>query len=103
MRWRKMTVERLAEKSLLSVSTIKRMRTELDRQWEMEHVIAVCVGLQLQPYISMPLLERAGHRIKTGEKDITYAHLLATHYKSTIFEFNEYLEAVGYPPLSGKE
>ena len=69
----------------------------------MEHIIALCVGLQLPPYISTPLLERAGHKIKTGEKDITYAHLLATHYQSPIFEFNEYLEAVGYPPLSGNE
>jgi hypothetical protein len=103
MRWRKMTVEGLAEKSLLSPKTVQRMRNEPDHKWEMELVIAICVGLRLPPYISAPLLEKAGHRIKADEKNITYAHLLATHYESPIFEFNEYLEAVGYPPLSGKE
>jgi len=103
MKWKKMTVERLAEKSLLSIRTINRMRAEPTRDWDVEHIIAVCVGLQLPPYISTPLLVKAGHIIRTSEKDITYAHLLATHYMSPIYEFNEYLEAVGYPPLSGKE
>jgi len=103
MKWRKMTAEKLAEKSLLSVSTIYRMRTEPKRNWEMEYIVAVCVGLQLPPYISIPFIESAGLELKAEEKHITYAHLLATHYKSPIFEFNEYLEAVGYPPLSGKE
>ena len=103
MKWRKMTVEKLAEKSLLSVSTVQRMRNDRNRLWEMELIIAVCVGLQLPPYISTPLLEKAGYRTKTDERSITYAHLLATHFMSPIYEFNEYLEAVGYPPLSVKE
>ena len=103
MKWREMTAEQLAEKSLLTPKTIQRMRTNQNYKWEMETVVALCVGLQLPPYISVPLIEKAGLKIKADEKDITYAHLLATHYKSPIFEFNEYLEAVGYPPLSGKE
>jgi len=103
MRWRKITVEQLAEKALLNPKTIQRMRTDQNYQCELETVIALCVGLQLPPYISTPFIERAGLKIKMGERDLTYAHLLATHYKCPIFEFNEYLEAVGYPPLSGKE
>ena len=103
MKWRKMTVEGLAEKSLLTPKTIQRIRTDQNYKCEIETVIALCVGLQLPPYISTPFIERAGLKIKMGEKDLTYAHLLATHYKSPIYEFNEYLEAVGYSPLSGKE
>jgi len=103
MRWRRITVEKLAEKSLLSPKTIQRMRNNHNQQWDIEFIVAVCVGLQLPPYISMPLIEKAGLRIRANSKDILYAYLLATHYQSPIFEFNEYLEAVGYPPLSGIE
>jgi hypothetical protein len=103
MKWRRITIEALAEKSLLSPRTVQRMRTAPEHKWDIEAVIAVCVGMKLPPYISIPLIERAGLKLKTDKKDITYAHLLATQYQCTIFEFNEYLEAVGYPPLSGIE
>lgn len=103
MEWRKVTVEQLAEKSLLSPKTIQRMRSIPDRKWNIEVVIAVCVGLQLPPYISFTLIEKAGLKIRSEAKDFIYAHLLTTCYQSSISVFNEYLEAVGLPPLSGKE
>jgi len=59
--------------------------------------------LQLPPYISTPLLGKAGHTIRLGEQGITYAHLLTNSYKSSIHEVNEHLEIAGFPRLSGKE
>ena len=103
MEWRGVTNEQLAEKSLLSSKTIQRMRTNPNYKCELETVVAVCFGLQLHPYISNSLIEKAGLKIKVGEKSITYAHLLATQYQSTIHEVNNYLEIVGYSHLSGKE
>jgi DNA-binding Xre family transcriptional regulator len=103
MAWRGVTNEALAEKSLLSPKTIQRMRTDPDYKCDMDTVVAVCFGLQLPPYISNSLIEKAGLKIRVGEKGITYSHLLATQYKNTIHEVNEYLEVAGYPRLSGNE
>lgn len=103
MKWRGMTNEQLAEKALISSKTIQRMRNDPDHKNDLETVIAVCIGLQLPPYISDPFIEKAGLKLKVGEKGITYAHLLTTLYQNPIHEFNEYLEVAGYPPLSGKE
>jgi hypothetical protein len=103
MKWRGITVEQLAEKSLVSPKTIQRMRNKPEHNWGIETLISVCIGLQLPPYISTSLIKKAGLHFRAGEKGITYAHLLATHYRSPIFEFNEYLEAAGYPPLCSTE
>ena len=103
MKWRGMTTEQLAEKSLLSSKTIQRMRTDPNQKNDLNTVIAVCFGLQLHPHISEALIEKAGYKLKAGLQGTTYAHLLATRYRSTIYEVNEYLEVAGYPPLSGSE
>jgi DNA-binding Xre family transcriptional regulator len=90
IKWRKLTNEQLAEKSWLSSKTIQRMRNEPDHKWDLETIAKVCLGLQLPPGISSDLIEKAGLSTKGGEKGFTYSHLLATQYKCTIFEFNEY-------------
>lgn len=103
MKWRKITNEGLAEKALSSSRTIQRLRTDHEYKCKLETVIALCFGLQLHPHISDALIERAGYKLKVGLQGATYAHLLATRYRGTIHEVNEYLETAGYPPLSGKE
>ena len=103
MEWRGITVEELAEKSLVQPRTIQRMRNVPNYNRKLETVIALCFGLQLHPHISTTLIEKAGYRLTSGEQSVTYSHLLATAYRSTIHEVNEYLEVAGYPRLSGKE
>lgn len=103
MAWRKMTVEILGEKALLDPRTIQRMRNEDERDWDIKRVVAVCIGLQLPPPLSMTLIEKAGLKFRPGEEQFICAHILSTRYTSTIHECNELLEMVGYPPLSGLE
>ena len=103
MKWKGITVERLAEKALVSAKTIQRMRNEQEHGWDLDLVIAVCIGLQLPPSLSNLLLEKTGHKLMVGEKGMTYSHLLATRYQGTIHEVNEYLETTGYSRLSDKE
>ena len=103
MKWRKMTNEQLAEKSLLSAKTIQRLRADPDHKSDEDTIVAISIGLQLHAHISNSLMEKAGHKLKVGERGVTYSHLLGSRYKGTIHEVNEYLEAVGYSPLSGKE
>ena len=103
MEWRGVTNEQLAASALLSAKTIQRLRAQAERKCEMQTLVAVCIGLHLPPYMSMPLIEKAGLKIKVGKKSMTYAHLLSAHFRGTVYEANEYLEAAGYPPLSGRE
>jgi len=103
MKWRGISVQDLAEKSLLSTKTIQRLRNEHDYECSIETVMALCFGLQLHPSISDHLLANSGHAMKVGEKHVTYNHLRTTRYTCPIQEINEYLETVGYTPLSGKE
>jgi DNA-binding Xre family transcriptional regulator len=102
MEWRKITVEKLAEHALLSPRTIQRMRNEAEREWKLDHIAAVCIGLRIPSNISIPLIEKAGHKLK-GEKGFVLSHLLATRCGCPIHEYNEYLEAAGHSPLSGEE
>jgi DNA-binding Xre family transcriptional regulator len=102
MDWREITVEELAERALLSPKTIQRMRNEDEREWKLDHIAAVCVGLMLPSAISIPLIEKAGHKLR-GEKGFVLHHLFSTRCGCPIHEFNECLEAAGHPPLSGEE
>jgi hypothetical protein len=103
MKWRKVTVEKLAEDSLLSTKTIQRMRNDLDREWPLGMVVAVCIGLSLPPYVSSDLVVKAGFAFKPTEEHVTYRHLLTVHYDNSIIECNEVLEAAGFKPIGREE
>jgi len=103
IKWRKLSNEKLAEKSLVHAKTIQRLRNNPDPDCKAETVIAICIGLQLYPKISLELLGLAGITLKNSEKDILYFHILKTRYKSTIHECNELLTAANYPLLTGSE
>jgi len=103
MKWRKMTNEKLAEKSLTHPRTIQRLKNNPSDEYKTETVIAVCIGLNLIPKISLDLLELAGIKLKNTERDILYHKILSNRYKHTIHECNELLIAADYPILSGYE
>jgi len=91
MKWRKMSVEKLGEKSLLDPKMIQRMRTDTDQVWSIKKMVALCIGLRLPPYMSFPLIEKAGLSFKHGEEQIALRHILTTRYNSTIYECNDLL------------
>jgi hypothetical protein len=103
MKWRRLTVEQLAENALTSPKTIQRMRNDPGHNWELSTIIAVCIGLQLPPYISFDLVTKAGLAFKATEEHITYKHLLTVYCQSTIIECNEFLEEAGYAPIGREE
>jgi hypothetical protein len=100
MTWRKITVEKLAEASLLDTRMIQRMRNDNEQAWSIRRMVALCIGLKLPPYMSFHLIEKAGLTFKHGEEQITLRHILSTRYNSTIHECNDLLAEAGYPPLS---
>jgi hypothetical protein len=99
MEWRGMTVEQLAEKSLVSPKTIQRMRTNIHYKFEMGTVIAVCIGLNLPCYVSTELVKKAGLAFKPTDEHVAYQHLLTEYCGRTIQDCNEALAFAGFPPI----
>lgn len=97
------TEESLAEKSLTHAKTIQRLRNDLRYKSKLETVIAICIGLQLHPILSMDLVGKAGFVLKTfDEEHIIYQMLLTSYYQNSIYECNEILRANNCKAL-GKE
>jgi DNA-binding XRE family transcriptional regulator len=95
------TEEELAQKSLVSPKTIQRMRNEFDYNPKLGTVIAICIGLQLPPPLSMDMVAKSGHSFRPGDqKHIIYQMLLMTKYQSSIYECNEILLACDYKTLA---
>ena len=100
MKWRKITNEKLAEKTLMSSRTIQRMRGKSDQNHEPGTVIAVCIGLQLFPRISHDMLSKAGIALRETERDYIYSLIINTLYKSTVHECNKLLTDAKHQPLT---
>ena len=94
MKRQKCTVEKLAEHSQVGTKTIQRMRNELDYSTSLGNVVAICIGLQLHPILSMDLVGKAGFTFKQyDEEHVIYQLLLNTKHQSSIYECNEILRA----------
>lgn len=93
------TVEKLTELSLIGPRTIQRIRNDEDYEVTMEHVISLCIGLQLHPVFSKDMLEKAGLRFKGTEKHITYEVFLNSMYTESIHYCNELLQNYDLPLL----
>ena len=105
MRWRGCTVEELAEKALISRSTVIRMRNDLDYESNLESVVGICVALQLSPPIYPEMIAKAGHSFKLNERHIAYQQLLpqVSYFGWDIHRFNEELAERGLDPIGQAE
>lgn len=100
----KCTEESLTEKSLILPKTIQRMRNDIRYKAKLETIVAVCIGLQLHPSLSMDLVRKSGHSfIPCCEEHIIYQMLLYEKYKCSIYECNEILKANDFKVLSKEE
>ena len=96
-------MEHLAEESLVSAKTIQRMRTNDAYDAKLETVVAVCIGMKLEPVLSTDMVKKAGLAFKIDETHIVYQMLLNSHYQSSIHECNEILRASNCKPLGNEE
>jgi DNA-binding XRE family transcriptional regulator len=97
MIWRGYTNEKLAERASLSEKTIQRMRSEPDYNPSLSAIVAVCIGLNLPPYLSYPLIYRAGLTFKATKTHTAYQLLLAEHWRDEVAECNRTLADSGIP------
>ena len=90
MELRKITVEGLVAKSGVSPS----YRTSRN------NVLAICIGLQLEPPLQKDWLRKCGVQFTDSPEDIMYELMLCSLYRQPLAEFNRKLAEYGYPPLS---
>ena len=96
------TNEKLAELSGFSSKTISRLRNK-DTKPEPSSVVAVCIGLSLDNFLSQELLNRAGCVLSGSTLDRAYSLLLGLAPFITIEEANEMLKKMDLPTLGSQE
>jgi len=101
--WTGMTVEELAEASLIADRSIRRYKSGEHENPTLESVIALCIGMKLPPPLSYKLVSSAGFSFMAREKDIMYQTLLGGYFSHSIHECNELLIAQNMQPLGKNE
>lgn len=98
MKWRGVSERELADRCYMEEKTIQRMRT--GKPVRVRSIVAVCVGMQLPPAISLELVTKAGFFLRGKEEYVAFHQILCTQYRNSILECNEMMESLGFPPLS---
>ena len=99
MEERAVTIEQLAEVSWLSEKTISRLRSGANNP-TLPTVIAICIGLSLDPFIGEQLVNLAGYSLGGKKADRAYKLLLGVAYSITMSDANEFLEKMDLPILT---
>ena len=96
------TEENLEERSGISVRTISRLRREERSNYSMDQVIALCVALQLPPWLSAELLDRAGLLLRRTKQHRAYRLILDCMFMDTLDTVQSFLRASGCEALKLK-
>lgn len=99
MEEREITIEQLAETSGLSEKTISRLRSGENKP-SLPTVIAICIGLSLDPFIAEQLVNIAGYSLGGKKADRAFKLILGVAYSITIFDANNFLKKMGLPILN---
>lgn len=99
IKYRGLTNEDVEECSLVSEKTVRRLRNG-ETKVSLKTLVALCIGLKLNPAISDALIQKSGCRFMAGDlTHIAYEQLIKAHYKSSIHVCNEYLESMKITPI----
>ena len=93
------TVDELINRIPISRSTLLRLRTEERKQYNLDQIVAICIGLHLPPWLSDILLERAHLSVKRYGPLSYYGIILDCFYMDTINDVQYFLESNKYDPL----
>lgn len=96
MRVKKMSRARLSIEANLSEKTIQRLRNDDDYEPNKQTVIALCIGLKLNPTEAFALIEKSPFRLRpSNPQDAVYLQIISSEKNYCIEEVNECLEAIG--------
>lgn len=92
------TNEKMEERTGISSRMIQDYRHKRDTKPTLQSVLALCVGLNLQPAFSYDLISKAGLNIMIPtEEYLVYRYLIDNHHMENIYMWNEKLHDAGIP------
>lgn len=92
------TNEKMEERTGISSRMIQDYRKKKDSNITLQSVLALCIGLNLQPAFSYDLILKAGFNIMTAQDEhLIYRYLIEHHHMENIFMWNEKLQDAGIP------
>ena len=100
----KMSDATLGITSGLGSDIIRDYRTNPDRVYDLEDLVLICVGLNLPPWLSEVLLERANTRVRRTGKQSVYGFILDCLYMDEGKTVKAFLQpAVNQPLMTGDD
>lgn len=92
------TNEKVEERTGISSRMIQDYRNKRDTKPTLQSVLALCIGLNLQPAFSYDLISKAGLNIMIPtEEYLVYRYLIDNHHMENIYMWNEKLQDAGIP------
>ena len=77
-----------------------RLRSEERKSYDLDQVVAICIGLHLPPWLSEVLLDRAGLKVKRYGEFGYFGIILDCFYMDDIDAVQNFLSANGLPSLN---
>ena len=99
----RVTVEDLAARAHVSPKTVSRYRTGSRLPGNPDIVVALCIALNLPPWLSRLMLDKAGFTVRSYGPQGHYGEILDCCFMDSIPEVQDYLRSAGYPQLRLQE
>lgn len=100
MKERGVTMEKLAERSGLSIGTIRNLRTDPCRFFEIEVIVAFCIALHLPPRVSQLYVAASPAKFLETTDMRLYQYMMLNCYDLPMPVVNRKLIEAGAPPLT---
>ena len=100
MEKRKFSTRTLADASGLSPETIKHMRTNPERIFDIRQLVAFCIALHLPPEVSMEYINASLSKFRDTTDMELYKYALMQWYSQPVSIVNRKLVEAGAPPLT---
>lgn len=94
-----LTIEGMEEKAGISARTISRMRTQERRDYSLDQVIAICIALQLPPWLSREMIAKAGYLLRPIKQHQAYQLVLDCMFMDSVEDVQRFLVEAGCEKL----
>lgn len=94
-----LTIEGMEERAGISARTISRMRTQERRDYSLDQVIAICIALQLPPWLSRAMIAKAGYLLRPIKQHQAYQLVLDCMFMDSVEDVQRFLVEVGCEKL----
>ncbi len=99
MKRAQLSIEALESKAGISGRTITRLRNQERRDYSLDQVIALCVALQLPPWLSREMLARAGFVLRPTKQHQAYQLVLDCMFMDRLEDVQRFLAEAECEPL----